>query len=51
MSRTVQDPEGRILAIGIDNGVNNITSEQIGATRYESILSVMTSSPSLAMVN
>jgi hypothetical protein len=51
MSRTVQDPEGRILAIGIDNGVNNITSEQIGATRYESILSVMTSSPSLATVN
>ena len=51
MSRTVQDPEGRILAIGIDNGVNNITSEPIGATRYESILSVIISSSSLVVVN
>ena len=41
MSRTVQDPEGRILAVGIDNGVNDITTKQIGHTLYESILSVM----------
>jgi hypothetical protein len=40
MSRTVQDPEGRILAVGIDNGVNDITTRQIGFTLYESILSV-----------
>ncbi|CAF3571045.1 unnamed protein product [Adineta steineri] len=39
MSRTVQDPEGRILAVDIDNGVNDITTKQIGSTHYESILS------------
>ncbi len=40
LSRTVQDPEGRILAADIDTGVNDITTKQIGPTRYESILSV-----------
>ncbi len=41
MSRTVQDPEGRILAVDIDNGVNDITTKQIGPTLYESVLSVI----------
>lgn len=41
MSRTVQDPEGRILAVDIDTGVNEITSKQIGSTLYESELSVI----------
>ena len=40
LSRTVQDPEGRILAVGIDNGVNEIVTKQIGATLYESVLAV-----------
>ena len=40
LSRTVQDPEGRILAVDIDNGVNAITIRQIGSINYESILSV-----------
>jgi len=40
LSRTVQDPEGRILAADIDTGVNDIATKQIGPTRYESILSV-----------
>lgn len=40
MSRTVQDPEGRILAVGIDQGVNDITTKQIDHNLYESILSV-----------
>ena len=40
LSRTVQDPEGRILAVDIDNGVNDITIRQIGPISYESILSV-----------
>ncbi|CAF1189962.1 unnamed protein product [Rotaria sordida] len=39
MSRTIQDPQGRILAVGIDNGVNDITIKQIGTTLYESVLS------------
>jgi hypothetical protein len=43
MSRTVQDPEGRILAVDIDNGVNDITTKQIGSTLYESVLSVIIS--------
>jgi hypothetical protein len=40
MSRTVQDPEGRILAVDIDNGVNDITTKQISSTLYETTLSV-----------
>ena len=40
LSRTVQDPEGRILAADIDNGVNDITIKQIGPITYESVLSV-----------
>lgn len=40
LSRTVQDPEGRILAVDIDNGVNDITIRQIGPISYESVLSV-----------
>ncbi len=40
LSRTVQDPEGRILAVDIDNGVNDITIKQIGSIVYESVLSV-----------
>ena len=40
LSRTVQDPEGRILAVGIDTGVNDITTKQISSTLYESTLSV-----------
>ena len=40
MSRTLQDPQGRILAVGIDNGVNDINTKQIGTLLYESILSV-----------
>lgn len=40
LSRTVQDPEGRILAVKIDNGVNDITVKQIGPILYESVLSV-----------
>ncbi|CAF2073220.1 unnamed protein product [Rotaria magnacalcarata] len=39
LSRTIQDPQGRILAVGIDNGVNDITTKQIGTTLYESVLS------------
>lgn len=40
LSRTVQDPEGRILASDIDNGVNDITTRQLGSTLFESVLSV-----------
>ena len=40
MSRTVQDPEGRILAVDVDNGVNDITTKQIGSILFESVLSV-----------
>jgi len=40
LSRTVQDPEGRILAVDIDNGVNDITVKQIGPITFESVLSV-----------
>lgn len=40
MSRTLQEPQGRILAVGIDSGVNDIATKQIGLTTYESILSV-----------
>jgi hypothetical protein len=40
LNRTVQDPEGRILAVDIDNGVNDITIKQIGLISYESVLSV-----------
>ena len=40
LSRTVQDPEGRILAVDIDTGVNDITTKQLGSTLYESVLSV-----------
>jgi len=40
LSRTIQDPEGRILAVVIDNGVNDITIKQIGPILYESVLSV-----------
>lgn len=40
LSRTIQDPEGRILAVDIDNGVNDITVRQIGPINYESVLSV-----------
>ena len=40
MTRSVQDPEGRVLAMDIDNGVNDITTKQIGSTVYESVLSV-----------
>ena len=40
MTRSVQDPEGRVLAMDIDNGVNDITTKQIGSTLYESVLSV-----------
>ncbi|CAF1614637.1 unnamed protein product, partial [Adineta ricciae] len=39
LSRTVQDPEGRILASDIDNGVNDITTRQLGSTLFESVLS------------
>lgn len=39
MTRSVQDPEGRVLAMDIDNGVNDITTKQIGSTLYESVLS------------
>ncbi|UJR22927.1 hypothetical protein I4U23_025955 [Adineta vaga] len=39
MSRTLQDPEGRILATDIDNGVNDITTRQLGLTLFESVLS------------
>ena len=40
MSRTVQDPEGRMLAVDVDNGVNDITTKQLGNTLFESVLSV-----------
>lgn len=40
MSRTLQDPQGRVLAVGIDTGVNDITIKQIGPTLHETILSV-----------
>ena len=46
MSRTVQDPEGRVLAMDIDNGVNDITTKQLGPTVFESVLSVSNSLPS-----
>ncbi|CAF1311063.1 unnamed protein product [Rotaria magnacalcarata] len=39
MSRTVQDPEGRLLDVDVDNGVNDITTKQLGSTLFESILS------------
>ncbi|CAF3679675.1 unnamed protein product [Adineta steineri] len=39
MSRTVQDPEGRVLAVDVDNGVNDITTKQLGSTLFESVLS------------
>ena len=51
LSRTVQDPEGRILAVGIDNGVNEIVTKQIGTTLYESILSVTSNRVSLEFQN
>ncbi len=40
MSRTLQDPEGRVLAVDVDNGVNDITTKQLGSILFESILSV-----------
>jgi hypothetical protein len=40
LSRTIQDPDGRILAVDIDNDVNDITIKQIGSIIYESVLSV-----------
>ena len=40
MSRSAQDPEGRLLDIDIDSGVNDITVKQLGATLFESVLSV-----------
>ncbi|CAF2310395.1 unnamed protein product [Rotaria sp. Silwood2] len=39
MSRTVQDPEGRVLDVDIDNGVNDIATKQLGPTLFESVLS------------
>jgi hypothetical protein len=48
MSRTVQDPEGRVLAMDIDNGVNDITTKQVGSTLYESVLSVISPDVRLA---
>ncbi|UJR25993.1 hypothetical protein I4U23_007340 [Adineta vaga] len=39
MVRTVQDPEGRILAVDVDNGVNDITTKQLGSALFESVLS------------
>ena len=50
MSRTVQDPEGRVLAMDIDNGVNDITTKQLGSTLFESVLSVSTSLPTVSNV-
>lgn len=43
MSRTVQDPEGRLLDVDIDNGVNDITIKQLGPILFESVLSVSSS--------
>jgi hypothetical protein len=40
MSRTAQDVDGRVLAMDIDTGVNDITMKQLASTLYESILSV-----------
>ncbi|CAF1179608.1 unnamed protein product [Didymodactylos carnosus] len=39
MARTSQEPEGRILASDIDQGVNDITTKQIGSTLWETVLS------------
>jgi hypothetical protein len=51
MSRTVQDPEGRVLAVDVDNGVNDITTKQLGSTLFESVLSVNISQSSLLIFN
>jgi hypothetical protein len=40
MSRTIDDPEGRLLAVDVDNGVNDITTKQLGPILFESVLSV-----------
>ena len=40
MSRTMQDPEGRVLAVDVDNGVNDITTKQLGSALFETVLSV-----------
>ena len=40
MERTVQDRDGRVLAVDVDNGVNDITMKQLGPTLFESVLSV-----------
>jgi hypothetical protein len=39
MIRTMQDPEGRVLAVDVDNGVNDITTKQLGSILFESVLS------------
>jgi hypothetical protein len=40
MIRTVQDPEGRLLAVDVDSGVNDVTTKQLGSILFESVLSV-----------
>jgi len=39
MSRTVHDPEGRVLAVDVDTGVNDITTKQLSSILFESVLS------------
>ncbi|CAF1419129.1 unnamed protein product [Adineta ricciae] len=39
MVRTVEEREGRTLAVDVDNGVNDITTKQLGSTLFESVLS------------
>ncbi|CAF0836880.1 unnamed protein product [Rotaria sordida] len=39
MSRTTQEPEGRILDVDVDSGVNDITTKQLDSTLFESVLS------------
>ena len=40
MTRTTENREGRVLAVDIDNGVNDITTKQVGPILFESVLSV-----------
>lgn len=40
MTRTAENREGRVLAMDLDSGVNDITTKQIDSTLFESVLSV-----------